>query len=242
MNKCHNHVLKLAPHLIENKVAFERNDKRAIEMELRTIFHRIDTLVYNTHTIDALTQSINDKDFPLADVVREFYFIVHAYLSEKICRAGDRDFSNIIRTYLCEKGARNLVQLYHFIANVAIIKLGCTRIYMVDKSKKGQEPHIITDNEFLLQHVLNTSYRLSKSKIEKCIETEYKNSGLSNLLIARILLTISRDFRSSIKDFCPIIYKNWPISAKYQHEEFEKWLNKLIGILDIVIKKCRKAT
>ena len=240
MDKCHNHVVKLAPHLIQNKVAFENNNKHEIEQELRNILHRIDNIVYNTHTVEELTNSISNPHFPLSEVFKEFYFIIHAYLSEKICRKGDRDFSNIIRTYLCEKGARNLTQLYHFIANIAIVKLGCTKIYLIDKTKKGQPVEIISNDEFLLQHVLNVSFRISKSNVEKCITERYKAIGTSNLLVARTLLSISRDFRKSIKDFCPIIYKNWSIKAKQQHEEFENWLNKLIHLVDSLIIKLNK--
>lgn len=239
MDKCHRHVVALAPYLIKNKKAFMSNDKPAIENELKSILQKIDEIVYETHNVNTLTKSIYDKDYPLSEVFREFYYIIIAYLTESICRKGDRDYANIFRTYLCEKGAKNLTQLYHFVANIGIIKLGCTRIYLVDKSKKGEQVDIISDEEFLMQHVLNTSYRISKSEVQKCIKAHYKKTGLSNLLIGRTLLYISRLFRGSIKDFCPIIYKNWSIKAKKQHEEFEKWLDDFIHDVDDLIHELR---
>jgi hypothetical protein len=235
MDKCHRHVVAIAPYLIKNKKAFMSNDKSAIKIELKTILQKIDDIVCNTHNIDTLTKSIYDKDYPLSEVFREFYYIIMAYLTEPICHKGDRDYANIFRTYLCEKSAKNLTHLYHFIANIGIIKLGCTRIYLVDKSKKGQQVDIISDEIFLMQHVLNTSYRISKSEVEKCIKTHYKKTDLGNLLIGRTLLYISRIFRNGIKDLCPIIYKNWSFKAKKQHEEFEKWLDNFISDLDNLI-------
>lgn len=240
MDKCHQYVSNLAPYLIKNKRAFTTNNKPEIENELRNILQKIDNIVYNTHDVNTLTKSIYDKDYPLSEVFREFYYIVMTYLTKDFCKRGDKDYANIFRTYLCEKGARNLTQLYHFIANIGIIKLGCTRIYLVDKTQKGKQVNIITNDEFLLQHVLNTSYRISKSEVKKCIKTHYKKTGLSNLLIGRTLLSISKDFRSSVKDFCPIIYKNWSIKAKKQHEEFEKWLSDFIYDLDDLIYELSK--
>jgi hypothetical protein len=234
MEKCHRYVLNLAPHLIKNKNAFKTNDKSAIESELNTILYKIDEIVHHTHDIDTLTRSIYDQDYPLSEVFREFYHIIIAYMNEPICRTGEREFINIFRTYLCSKGAKNLTILYHFIANIGIVKLGCTRLYLVDKSKSGKEAEIISSGEFLMQNILSTSYRLSKSKVEECIRAKYKKIGLSNILIARTLLSISRDFRSHVQKFCPIIYKNWTTQSKYQHEQFEKWLDKLIDVIDDV--------
>jgi hypothetical protein len=240
MDKCHRYVVALAPYLIKNKRAFMSNNKTEIENELRTILQKIDNIVYNTHDVKTLTTSIYDKDYPLSEVFREFYYIVMTYLTKDFCKKGDKDFANIFRTYLCEKGARNLTQLYHFIANIGIIKLGCTRIYLVDKTKRGQQVNIISDDEFLLQHVLNTSYRISKSEVQKCIRSHYKKAGISNLLIGRTLLYISKLFRSSVKDFCPIIYKNWSIQAKKQHEQFENWLDAFIHDVDDLIIELQK--
>ncbi len=237
MEKCHRHVVALAPYLIKNKKAFMYNNKSEIENELKSILQKIDDIVYNTHNIDALTKSIYDKDYPLSEILREFYYIIMAYLTESICKKGDRDYANIFRTYLCEKGAKNLTHLYHFVANIGIIKLGCTRIYLVDKSKKGKQVDIISDDVFFMQNILNTTYRISKSEVEKCIKVHYKKTGLSNLLIGRTLLYISRLFRGSIKDFCPIIYKNWSTQSKQYHEQFEKWLDDFISDLDDLIYK-----
>lgn len=239
MDKCHQYVVALAPYLIKNKRPFMTNNKPEIENELRNILQKIDNIVYNTHDVDTLTKSIHDKDYPLSEVFREFYYIVMTYLTKDFCKKGERVYANIFRTYLCEKGARNLTHLYHFIANIGIIKLGCTRIYLVDKTQKGRQISIITNDEFLLQHVLNTSYRISKSEVQKCIKTQYKKTGLSNLLIGRTLLYISRLFRSSVDDFCPIIYKNWSVKAKKQHEEFEKWLNEFIENVDDLIHELK---
>jgi hypothetical protein len=237
MEKCHKRVLNLAPHLIQNKIAFKNNDKPAIEIELKTVLNKIDDIVYNIHDIKKLTESIYDKDYPLSEVFREFYYIIMAYLTEPICKSGDRDYANIFRTYLCEKGAKNLTRLYHFIANIGIIKLGCTRLYLVDKSKKDQQVDIISDDVFFIKNILNTSYRLSKSRVEKCIQQKYKEIGKSNLLIARTLLSISKEFREHIQDFCPIIYKNWTKYSKHNHEQFEKWLEKLINDVDTITLK-----
>ena len=139
MEKCHRYVAALAPYLIKNKKAFTTNNKQEIISELRTILQKIDEIVYNIHDVNTLTKSIYDKDYPLSEVFREFYYIVMTYLSKDFCKKGDRDYANLFRTYLCEKGARNLTQLYHFIANIGIIKLGCTRIYLVDKTKKANK-------------------------------------------------------------------------------------------------------
>jgi hypothetical protein len=98
-----------------------------------------------------------------------------------------------------------------------LILAGCTRIYLVDKSKKGSDVEIISDSNFL--------------------KNTYKNTGLSNLLIARTLLSIGKKFRSNISKFCPIIYKNWSENCKRQHEQFEKELNEFIHILDDVINQ-----
>jgi hypothetical protein len=58
-------------------------------------------------------------------------------------------------------------------------------------------------------------------------------------LIARLLLSISKDFRSNVGDFCPIIYKNWSATSKAHHQQFEKYLGELISIIDSVIRKQR---
>lgn len=69
--------------------------------------------------------------------------------------------------------------------------------------------------------IIIISYRLSKSEVKKCIYQKYKEIGLSNLLVARTLLSISKDFRERVQDFCPIIYKNLTIQSKNKHEQFE---------------------
>jgi thiaminase len=72
---------------------------------------------------------------------------------------------------------------------------------------------------------------------KECLKNTYKNTGLSNLLIARTLLSIGKKFRSNISKFCPIIYKNWSENCKRQ--QFEKELNEFIHILDEVINQHR---
>lgn len=59
-------------------------------------------------------------------------------------------------------------------------------------------------------------------------------------LVARTLLSISKDFRERVQDFCPIIYKNWTIQSKNKHEQFEKWLETLIDDVDDVDDICNK--
>ena len=240
MEKCHQHVVKSAPYLIKNKHAFEINNKPEIIQELNIILQKINDIVYNTHSIDALTKSIHDTNFPLSEVFRDFYQIITNYLTLPMCRQGDRDFANLFRNYLCEAGANKLVHLYHFIANIGLIKLGCTRIYLVDKSKKGQPlQNVISDDEFLMQHVLDPSYQISKSNVENCIRKKYSKTDLGNILIGRTLLSISRDFRKSIQDVCPKIYKNWSPRSKESHEKFEQWLGKLIHDVDLIINTLR---
>ncbi len=50
MDKCHKHVARLAPRLIQNKSAFENNDKKEIKRELNNIIQRIQHIVHNTNT------------------------------------------------------------------------------------------------------------------------------------------------------------------------------------------------
>jgi hypothetical protein len=234
MEECHKHVALLAPRLIRNKSAFENHDKDAIKRELHDIIDRIEHLIHNTTTIADLKKIINAK-FPIAEIFREFYYVIHAYLVQPVCRKGDRDYTNIIRNYLCENGAKNLVQLYHFIANIGIIEAGCTRIYLVDKTRKNTPVDIITDENIFLQNITNPSFRISKRAVKECIQhVTTKERGVDTLLIARTLLSISKDFRTRVSYFCPIIYKNWTAKSKAQHQQFEKYLSELISIIDNV--------
>jgi hypothetical protein len=240
MDKCHKHVAKLAPRLIENQSAFENHDKDAIKKELYDIIDRVEHLIHNTTTIADLKKIINAK-FPIGEIFREFYYIIHAYLVQPICRKGDRDYTNIIRTYLCSNGAKNLVQLYHFIANIGIIEAGCTRIYLVDKTRKNTPVDIISDENIFIQNITNPSFRISKKAVKECIQhVAIKDSGLDKLLIARLLLSISKDFRTSVGDFCPIIYENWTDTSKAHHQQFEKYLSELMSIINSVIHKQRR--
>jgi hypothetical protein len=243
MEECHKHVVLLAPRLIENQSAFENHDKKAIKEELHNIIDRIQHLIHNTNTIVDLKKVINAK-FPIAEIFREFYYVIHSYLVEPVCRKGDRDYANIIRKYLCANGAKNLVTLYHFIANIGIIEAGCTRIYLVDKTKKNTPVDIISDENIFIQNITNPSFRISKKAVKECIQhVAIKDMGLDKLLIARLLLSISKDFRTRVSYFCPIIYKNWTATSKAraaQHEQFEKYLGELISIIDSVTSKQRR--
>ncbi len=241
MDKCHKHVALLAPRLIQNKSAFENNDKKEIKRELHNIINRIQHIIYSTKNL----RHIIDTRFPISEIFREFYYIIYAYLVEPICKVGDRDYRNIIRDYLCEHGARNLVILYHFIANVGIIESGCTRIYLYDRTKKMattstetesmSTEHIINDENTFVQNINNPLFRISKSEVKKCIE-RVATKDINKLLIARTLLAISKDFRTTIEDFCPVIYNTWTTQSKLQHETFEKYLGELITTIDRVTK------
>lgn len=169
MNECHIYISQLAPQLIQNKHAFTHNDKDAIIQELNDIIHRIQHIIHTTNNVTSLKRLI-DTQIPISDIFREFYYVIHTYLSQPICKRGDRDFANIIRQYLCTNGARNLVDLYHFMANIGIIEAGCTRIYLVDKSMRGTTPNIITDENILLQNILNRTFRISKSAARCCYQ------------------------------------------------------------------------
>jgi hypothetical protein len=233
MDKCHVYIAQLAPQLIRNKHAFAHNDKNAIIQELNDIIHRIQDIIHTTNNVTHLRKII-DTDIPISDLFREFYYVIHTYLSHPLCAKGDRDFANIFRTYLCSNGARNLVELYHFMANVGIIEAGCTRIYLVDKSKTGTTPNIIKDENVFLQNILNPAFRISKSAVTECVRT-VATKNVKKLMIARALLDISRRYRTTIEDFCPKIYKNWTSRAKAQHEKFEEYLGELIDIIDHVL-------
>ena len=242
MQECHTKVAQIGERLIKNKNAFDTNNKSEIKRELNRIFNKIDDIVYKTQdgSLKDLHKEIDDKKFPLSIIFKEFYLVMDTYISESICRKGEREYATLIRKYLCKAGAEKLVEIYHFMANIAIIKLGCTRIYHVDKSNKGKSPHIITDDEFFLKNVNNKTYRISKSNVEECVIHNYKKIGLGNLQTARVLLAIARDFRQRTQRFCPHIYNNWKPKAKRQHKEFEEWMVKLMSFIDNVSNKLYK--
>lgn len=240
MEECHGYVAIVAPHLIQNKHAFESNDMEAIQAELRLVLSKIDRVVHRNYDLKSLVKAVHeDRDFPLSDIFREFYTLVMTYLSDPRCIGHDeRVYANIIRSYLCDKGARNLAILYHFIANIGLIMAGCTRIYLVDKTNRGKHIDIITDPEFFLAHIHDPVYRVSKSRVKECLETTRQRTGLSDLLVARSLISISRSFRRSIAKTCPIIYENWSELSKHRHEQFETELAEFTRILDEVVSKC----
>ncbi len=145
-------------------------------------------------------RNIIDARFPVSEIFREFYYIIYAYLVEPVCQTGDRGYGNIIKKYLCTNGAKNLVVLYHFIANVGIIESGCTRIYLYDRTKKittdtteiepieSETPaHIISDENTFVQNINNPSFRISKREVKKCVE-RIATKDINKLLIARTLL------------------------------------------------------
>ena len=242
MEDCHKHAAIIGTYLIENKQAFRTNDKKEIEKELYNILKRIDDIIYHEYkNIDILKHAIHDPHFPLASVLKEFYMLINLYMYEPMCIKNERVYANIFREYLCNKGAKNLTILYHFIANIGIIMAGCTRIYLVDKNKKGEIPSIISDNTFFLQHINDTSYRVSKSNVKECIKTTFKSIGLGNILMAQTLLNISQDFRNHINKFCPIIYKNWSKKSKVAHQKFENEMQELINIIDLSILGLKKS-
>jgi hypothetical protein len=235
MDKCHVYVAQLAAQLIRNKYAFAHNDKNAIIQELNDIIHRIQDVIHTTNNVTHLRKII-DTNVPISDLFREFYYVIHTYLSHPLCKKGDRDFANTFRTYLCSDGAHNLVELYHFMANIGIIEAGCTRIYLVDKSKSGTTPNIINDENIFLQNILNPAFRISKSAVMECVRSA-ATKDVKKLMIARVLLDISRRFRTTIEDFCPKLYKNWTAASKTQHAQFEKYLGDLVDIIDHVLDK-----
>ena len=112
---------------------------------------------------------------------------------------------------------------------------------LTDKNKKGEIPSIISDNTFFLQHINDTSYRVSKSNVKECIKTTFKSIGLGNILMAQTLLNISQDFRNHINKFCPIIYKNWSKKSKVAHQKFENEMQELINIIDLSILGLKKS-
>jgi hypothetical protein len=238
MNDCHIYIAQLAPQLIQNKHAFTHNDKDAIIQELNDIIHQIQHVIHTTNTVASLKHII-DAQIPISDIFREFYYVIHTYLSYPICKRGDRDFANIFREYLCADSADNLVDLYHFMANIGIIEAGCTRIYLVDKSQSGTSPNIITDENIFLQNILNPAFRISKSAVMECIRNA-ATKDVRKLNIARALLDISHRFRITIKDFCPKIYKNWTPQAKAQHAKFEEYLSELVNMIDHVLAELRR--
>ncbi len=53
-------------------------------------------------------------------------------------------------------------------------------------------------------------------------------------MVRFLLLSISKDFRTTIEDFCPVTYNSWTAQSKLQHETFEKYLGELIALIDRV--------
>lgn len=236
MAECHDFVVMLSVYLIRDRVPFKTNDKNNIQIELHNTIQTIDNIIHRKYKrVKDFYVDIGNHHIP--ELVHEFINIALAYLRHGPCIKGDSSFINIFRDYLCAQNCRNLNMLYHYLANAGIIMSGCTRIYLNDSSLKGTDPMIIDDPEFFLNEILNSKYRVSKTKVKTCIHETFQKTDARHLMLARALIEDAMRLRKETKNICKKVFNRWSTENKNKHEKFENDLQGIADQLNLVIRK-----
>lgn len=236
MAECHKSIALSSVYLIRDRVPFETNDSVNIKIELRRIIKVVDQIVQRKYRrVQDFYSDMHNAQ--IQEWVHEFINMTLTYLREPLCVKGDLSFIDIFINYLCSYNCKKLNILYHYLANAGIIMSGCTRIYFNDSSLKGTEPTIIDDPEFFLRQIINAKYRVSKTRVKKCILETFQKTGVRHLMLARALIVDATRLRKETKNICKTMFDTWSTVDKNKHEKFESDLSGIVEQLDIAIRK-----